>query len=577
MRTFATAVALAAAMTWQAPAQQTGTIAGVVVSADAQPQPISGAVVTVSGSGVREGLTAITDQDGRFLFSGVTPGRYKAAAAKTMYLTTEYGAPKPGRPGATVAVTAGQTQTLQMTLPRAAVITGTVRDHLGRPSAGQSVLIMRADPPSSGSGPYIELIAVTDSRGIYRAGGLMPEAYLVSVTSFGSASEMNVPSKDDVDAKLRQLEQRFGGTASASGGPPAQPDPTVAFAPVFYPGTSNSVEAVPIRVNAGEERRGIDLQVVAVRTVKVTGRVLAQDVELSTLRPQLIPSAMAQGFFSVPGNAVAFSNDGTFQFVNVIPGRYTLVVSTFARNPVLFATANITVGDSDISGIVLTMQTAPTVTGRVVFDATTAKPPQNLQLVRLSLTPVRGPNRSVTAETGAFSVSPVSVQSDSTFRFPGVYPGTYSLNALLTNVPGWALRSATINGRDILDAPFEVTETSEGLNDLVVTFTDKRSELHGTLSTASGRPPNEFVVIVYSANRDFWRPGARRTKSVRPASDGGFSLMDLPAGDYLVAAVTDADPDEWQQPSFLEQLVSASIKVTITEGQKTRQDLRVGG
>ena len=39
--------------------------------------------------------------------------------------------------------------------------------------------------------------------------------------------------------------------------------------------------------------------------------------------------------------------------------------------------------------------------------------------------------------------------------------------------------------------------------------------------------------------------------------------------------ITDADPGEWQQPSFLAQLVPASVKVTIADGQKVRQDLRI--
>jgi hypothetical protein len=120
-----------------------------------------------------------------------------------------------------------------------------------------------------------------------------------------------------------------------------------------------------------------------------------------------------------------------------------------------------------------------------------------------------------------------------------------------------------------------VNESSEDITDAVLTYSDKRSELTGTLTTPTGQPASEFVVIVYPTDRAMWRPGARRIRSMRPASDGAFATADLPPGEYFIAAVTDAEPNEWQQPSFLERLVAASIKITIANGQKARQDLRI--
>ena len=53
----------------------------------------------------------------------------------------------------------------------------------------------------------------------------------------------------------------------------------------------------------------------------------------------------------------------------------------------------------------------------------------------------------------------------------------------------------------------------------------------------------------------------------------------LPPGDYLMAAVTDVEPGEWFDPEFLQQLRAASARVTLNEGDKKTQDLRlnVGG
>jgi len=76
----------------------------------------------------------------------------------------------------------------------------------------------------------------------------------------------------------------------------------------------------------------------------------------------------------------------------------------------------------------------------------------------------------------------------------------------------------------------------------------------------------------YEAEGAFGRGSARAT---RPASDGRFSVADLPAGDYLIAALTDVEPDEWKRAEFLGQLVAAGVKVTIRDGERTVQDLRL--
>jgi hypothetical protein len=75
-------------------------------------------------------------------------------------------------------------------------------------------------------------------------------------------------------------------------------------------------------------------------------------------------------------------------------------------------------------------------------------------------------------------------------------------------------------------------------------------------------------------DRELWRAGARRIVSSRPQSDGRFTF-DVPPGDYALAAVTDFDPLDLTDPAWLEQIVGAGVKVTVAEGARTRQDLRI--
>ena len=65
--------------------------------------------------------------------------------------------------------------------------------------------------------------------------------------------------------------------------------------------------------------------------------------------------------------------------------------------------------------------------------------------------------------------------------------------------------------------------------------------------------------------------------AVKPDSTGQFHVDGLPPGDYYVAALIDADPRELGDPSFLDQLIPSSIRVTLAEGERKIQDLKLGG
>jgi len=310
--------------------------------------------------------------------------------------------------------------------------------------------------------------------------------------------------------------------------------------------------------------------------VRISGVVNGTAFSKTAVRLSLSPVGPPQPILSLP-NSNGPMADGSFTFTNVTPGRYMLAARTlpeFQGGPIQFASQELVVDGADISGLALVMRQAISVSGRLVFESEMQKPPASPETIRVLLNVVRTPtDADMTFVAPNLGLTPaVTVRTDGTFTIAAVLPGNYTLTAAK---PGWSLRSAMINGRDVLDIPLEVNESSQDITDAVLVYTDKRSELTGTLTTSSGQPASEFVVIVYPADRAMWRPGARRIRSVRPASDGAFSTADLPPGEYLIAAITDADPGEWQQPSFLAQLVSASVKVTVAEGQKVRQDLRI--
>jgi hypothetical protein len=184
------------------------------------------------------------------------------------------------------------------------------------------------------------------------------------------------------------------------------------------------------------------------------------------------------------------------------------------------------------------------------------------------------------------SPTPLTVAADGTFTSKGVVPGQYRLTVfgagMMLNqlIPGsgdgWTLKSAMLNGRDIADVPFEV-RPGEAISGVVVTYSDRPTELTGSVLDRANRATGNFPIVVFSTEREYWTLGSRRVQLVRPSSDGKFKATGLPAGEYFVCAVTEVDEEQLYEPTFLELLVPGSFKITLAEGERKTQDLRLAG
>jgi hypothetical protein len=63
----------------------------------------------------------------------------------------------------------------------------------------------------------------------------------------------------------------------------------------------------------------------------------------------------------------------------------------------------------------------------------------------------------------------------------------------------------------------------------------------------------------------------------RSSPDGRFRFTGLPPGDYFVAALTEIDQRDLGDTSFLEQISASALRITLTDGEKKTQDLRLAG
>ncbi|HET9371624.1 MAG TPA: carboxypeptidase-like regulatory domain-containing protein, partial [Vicinamibacterales bacterium] len=532
---------------------QTGTarISGVVLAADAASQPIRRALVTISGDGLRQSRTAITDDDGRFVLDRLPSARVTLTVSKAAYLTTSFGARRPGRPGTTIQINDGESRDITMRLTRGAVIAGTIRDERGLPLAGVQVIASRIGAVTTPAPFGDEGWLTTDDRGAYRAFGLEPGEYLVLAVmrrlSLGSSTSWR--SDAEMDAVLAALQRRSAAPAAPIGStaPPSSPAPeTIGFPVTYYPGTAVIGNATKITVGAAEEHNGIDFAIAPVRLTTISGTVAAADggslgdVQLSVYYDQPNVASMSG---ARPVLSQRPSADGTFRYTQVPPGRYTImararatqtaqspgVVSVGGRGGALppaagdattrYASVDVDVDGQPVSGVTLTLRPGVNLGGRVVFDGAAPAAADDVARVTVTIVSPAAGGSSVMNNTAVgrpfLNVAPARVGGDGTFAIQGIAPFDYRLRVTLPPPlrDKWFLRSATAGGRDITDAPIEIRDRP--IDDVVITFSDRPTGVRGTLTAGDGSPASNYFVVVLPRDRALWRPDTRRIQSTR--------------------------------------------------------------
>ena len=552
------------------------------VVAEGTDLPLGGAIVTINSDGLKASRSQVTDSQGRFSFPGLVAGRFTLTATKASYIAMAYGAERAGRAGITLAVAEGQSLSdLVIRLPKGAVLTGTVRDASGSGIAGVSIwaLELRAgDVRAAQVGS-----ATTDDRGVYRIFGLAAGSYLVAAAPVRVASgAMAIPSTEENDRRFAELLRPTPPRTPVRAAQPSLPVSYV-MAVTFFPGTPAPGDAQPIALASGEERTA-DFQLAPIQAGSITGSATAVDgaaVQALTVAFDAIGPALPATVWRATLNLRSAAPDGSFRFAGVPPGRYVVSAraerasgTRVASRQLFWAAAEVVSATGDVGPVRLTLKPAVTLAGSLVFEGTMLPLPRDLSQVRVLLEASPDRVRDPGASSSLRSTVPVvaTAKEDRSFAIANVLPGKYTISA--TGVGQWWLRSVVVAGQDVLDTGFEAGDVN--VEGAVLKFSDRPAELAGTVVPTQGAAASDFGIVVFTTDRSLWRAGARRVRLTRPASDGQFLFGNLPGGDYYLAAVSDIDSSDLGDPEFLARLVPASLTVSLTEGERRKQDLRVG-
>ena len=533
----------------------TAQISGRVAAADTG-TPIRRARIAISSREVQFNRSATTDSEGRYTLEGLPPGRYRLFVSKAGFVTLEYGQARPFETGRPLDISTGQVlEKVDFSLPRGSAITGHITDEFGDPVADVQVQALRYQYANGERQLVMEgRTAQTDDLGAYRIFGLMPGDYVVR-----ASVRPNVPP-----AFRNSVTERTG------------------YPGTYYPGVTDVTQAQTVTTLLGQEAGSIGFPLLPARLSRISGTVTSSNGQPLTsaivmIRPRTGAGMPALRMNLIGGGGNRVRRDGSFQLMNVPPGDYTLDVQQRPENarnlqgvslpPLEFASMPISISGGDIDNLAIMTTPGATVSGRVAYQGEgTLKGPLQVTAAPPSGTSPTGMAISTRAVGGG------RVAPDGTFELRGL-AGPQLIRVQQLPV-GWMLKSITLDGADITDAPYEF-RPGNSVTGLVVTLTDRLTEVTGSVRDSRGQPVGDYVLIAFPEDAKLWGAQSRFVQTTRPNQNGTFSIKGLPPGRYRAAIVPSLEDGLQHDPAVLEQLRPRAHGFLLAEGQTLHVNLEM--
>ena len=490
---------------------------------------------------------------GRWEIKDLPAGRYNLTASKGGYVQLNYGQRRPFERGRPIELADGQTlENVNFNLPRGSVIAGRIVDEFGEPVADAMVSALHYRT-FSGRRRLVPVgrFGTTDDMGHFRLYGLAPGDYYVSAT-------------------LRPI----GGMGFEVG----QSDVTTGYAPTYYPGTASSQQADRISVGLGGEMSGITFSLLPVRTVKVSGTAVDSSGKPMAGAFVMLSADMRSGeggFMMFGGGGNQVKDDGTFVISNVTPGDYVVRAMAWAGprrgdDDAESATASVSVGGEDVTGVTLIGTKGTSLRGQVVVQpasAATGIKPSDVSVNAMAKDPdapmmfMGGDDaRPASTTTGRSSCRPCRARcSSGPFRTPA---GLLAQGRAAQRHRRHRYRHRLQAGRDGHRAAGRAQHHQQR----------RRRQCHRRQRQAGGRLRGDRVL-------GRLRPSGascRATSTMaRPDQQGGFQAKNLPPGRYLAVAVEAVEEGQETDPEFLERLRSLATAFTLGEGEQRSVALKI--
>jgi hypothetical protein len=484
----------------------------------------------------------LTDRGGKFVILGLEEGAYRLAVVQNGYVNQEYGQRVfPGQ-GTLINLVACQSLTnLNLLLTRTGGVSGRLVDGNGQPAVAVPMQILRATYNAYGQRILQNAGTTrTNDRGEYRFYWVTPGRYYVAggsaAATYGVGGEAN---------SLNELGERYSLT--------------------YYPGASDGSRAIPLEVRPGSELVA-DFLTPKQQLYTVSGRIL--DSSSTTLPAGTFPNVtLSLAFQTLNGSSVVLTVGqgydpvtGNFQLRDVLPGSYFLQIAA----PPATAHVPIEVKNSNVEGVVATVDSGVTINGRFMSEGGQMPPANTL---RLQLRPV-----SATGSPMYFGFSPAAqATADGSFNLAGVFPGNY--RAIVIPSQDFYVKGLRYDRRDALNSVVEVSRRNSDGATIEVVISRNVAQIDGVVTNDNLQPvPGvQAVLVPDTANRN-------RTELYKTATtdqSGRFSMRGIAPGDYKLFAWEALENFGYFDPDVLRRSEALGKAVQLSEGSKLVAETRV--
>ena len=220
-----------------------------------------------------------------------------------------------------------------------------------------------------------------------------------------------------------------------------------------------------------------------------------------------------------------------FRIANVLPGDYLISYYSGQTDPLAndFGSLAVSVSGSDLADLVLIAKPAAILKGRIVLE--TGEPVRTWR--DYDFTP------GIAVENGGtYELRP---QSDGTFAIRGLIGRGIEW---IGKGHGWYLKAVTRRGQDVTDVPIDFPPGTT-IDDIRVVVTREHTEVTGRVRDTAHAPVSEFTVVIFPEDRGRWTPTSRYIATAGADERGRFTIVGLPPGRYLAAALESSTAREY--------------------------------
>lgn len=486
-------------------------------------QPIEGLrilLISATESNAQPSIIGQTtsDQDGVFRFTQVPTGAFTVTTEPGAFVFADEDSRRSfGKP---VVIATGQNVSdVRLELQRGGIITGRVVNAEGEPVITQPVSIQKLD--DRGKKHNVSLPnqpGTTDDLGVFRIYGLPAGKYIVSIRKRAA---------------------------------PIHSDSLNSYTPTtYYPSVLEEAQAIPVEVKQGTEVRGVDITLAEpIATHSALGKVVNPEtgngipnIAVTYMRTADVGSTDRQRPREVKTDA-----GGGFRLDNLRPGEY--VAYLVPRDGFYSEKVPFEVADADIQGLELKGLKGSTLSGFVQAPDAGAVTLSS----RLDQLFVSGMQMDRSRNPGGVVSSTTRLNADGTFVLNGLRPGHVKLT-ITGPLKAISLARVELDGVDRTQG-IEVG-SQESIAGVKLILAYGVGHIAGQVTTRNGPLPIGSKTSVTATSL---AASAPKRVFANVNSEGRFTFLDLPAGDYEIS-VTSRLPSLNGRNSVLSSKKSVGVK-----------------